>query len=517
MRRRYVYWICLGLTSVALGHGCSCDDGGGGGGGDEGALGEGEGEAGAGPGGGPNGEAPVGEGEGEGDEGAAPAGEGPGEEGPGEEGPGEAGGEDGGEGEGELAPTEYTKLFWRFIGLLPPAEGAGWLEAWVTVDGRPVSAGRFTLDANQVYDVHGRPLGHPLEGVEFLAAGDARAATEAFVTLEPLDDPAPRSPGRTLLRGGQDPQDPGVFRADVSGAVADFSEVQGAFTLMAGAQPAPPDGGEGEGEADPGGEGGEGEGEGEQGPQRDPVAERQGIWFVQHDEPDAAPSAGLTLPALPEGWRYEGWVEDARTPDLAIFHWTTGRFARAFGMDADQEEDGDAPDALNFPGEDFRGHPVLDPGGDDDLPLNFASEGWKVMVTLEPEPDPYPGPSQFRLLRATVGPQIRPVAQPLNSQAHLLPEARAWVGPLCPAPPPCECPDPNLLPPDPDPGLGGEGEGEEALNVPPHGAEAGGEGEGEGEIERDPCFIELYCDCPAPDPIPGPGGEGEGEGEGEAQ
>ena len=92
---------------------------------------------------------------------------------------------------------------------------------------------------------------------------------------------------------------------------------------------------------------------------------RNGIWFV---DPQAG-AASLTLPTLPAGWVYEGWVVSSDGPI------STGRFASVTGADDDGAGPAAGPDgAPPFPGQDF-----IAP------PRNLVDH--TVVISVEPEPD----------------------------------------------------------------------------------------------------------------------------------
>ncbi len=120
-----------------------------------------------------------------------------------------------------------------------------------------------------------------------------------------------------------------------------------------------------------------------------PLDTNSGVWFV---EPGPPYSAGIrNLPALPSGWRYQGWV---MRPDIVtgIFtYWSTGRFSRADSADFDGAgpNSGLAP-PLNFPGQDFvQGSTVF---------TNLRSGEYSFMVTIEPVPDNSHDPFFLKLL-----------------------------------------------------------------------------------------------------------------------
>jgi hypothetical protein len=115
--------------------------------------------------------------------------------------------------------------------------------------------------------------------------------------------------------------------------------------------------------------------------------EKSGVWFL--DLSTGAPAVGLTLPALPAGWQYEGWAVVAGKPV------TTGRFTSATGADAAAPYSGPMA-APPFPGEDFLENA---PSG-----LAFPADlsGGMAVITLEPEPDDSPAPFTLKPLVGTI-------------------------------------------------------------------------------------------------------------------
>ncbi|HSL88037.1 MAG TPA: hypothetical protein VK870_01900 [Ignavibacteriaceae bacterium] len=98
------------------------------------------------------------------------------------------------------------------------------------------------------------------------------------------------------------------------------------------------------------------------------VTPLSGIWFV--DSVSQTITAGLELPELYGGWRYEGWVE---VNGVLV---STGRFSSPRGVDQ-LNEYGSTLDPLPFPGEDFLANA---PAGLT-FPLNLS--GAKVYITME--------------------------------------------------------------------------------------------------------------------------------------
>lgn len=112
----------------------------------------------------------------------------------------------------------------------------------------------------------------------------------------------------------------------------------------------------------------------------------QGIWFL---DPSMGPGASLSLPPLPEGWVYEGWVAGMDGPV------TTGRFTMADMADDDAGGPYAGPEMTPpFPGQDF---------------ITMARDltsGYAAVISVEPEPDNSPDPFV-----------IKPLMQPMITNA----------------------------------------------------------------------------------------------------
>lgn len=245
-----------------------------------------------------------------------------------------------GEGDGETS-SESTHgnaaatLDMSFDGL--ESLGAGFVyEGWLIVDGAPVTAGRFTIDAN------GEPVPASIE----VDAHDAEHASAYVLTIEPAegDDPAPSD---VHVLGGDWSATGADLSIDHSTALGtDFADAGGTFFL------ATPTSADVEDDAD------------------------QGIWFLTFA--DASPS--LDLPELPSGWAYEGWVVGDEGPI------TTGTFTSNTGADSDGAGPTAGPDGFpGFPGQDF-----IDP------PMSLI--GHAVVISVEPVPDDSPAPFAIKPL-----------------------------------------------------------------------------------------------------------------------
>jgi hypothetical protein len=125
------------------------------------------------------------------------------------------------------------------------------------------------------------------------------------------------------------------------------------------------------------------------------------------------PAPSLELPALPDGWIYEGWVA---TDDGPI---STGRFASP--DDADLDDAG--PTAGPDPGPPFPGQDFIDP------PLVLNDGGVRAVITVEPEPDPSAAPFPLRpLVTDPIAAATAPTAQAMtNIAADTVPAGAATL------------------------------------------------------------------------------------------
>ena len=213
---------------------------------------------------------------------------------------------------------------------LEPA-GDGYLyEGWVIVDGAPITTGRFNVTADT-------------SDYEFSIDADVAAAATTFVlTIEPAqgDDPAPSA---VHVLAGEIADGQADLTVDHPAALGtDFSDAAGAYILAT--------------------------------PTSGAVADDydQGIWWLTPPMPF---EASLSLPELPDGWVYEGWVVG---PDGPI---STGRFTDVMGSDSDGAGEHAGPDGgPAFPGQDF-----IDPA-------LVLTDGHAAVISVEPEPDDSPAP-----------------------------------------------------------------------------------------------------------------------------
>ncbi|MBD3297919.1 MAG: hypothetical protein GF341_04625, partial [candidate division Zixibacteria bacterium] len=199
-------------------------------------------------------------------------------------------------------------------------------EGWILVDGTPISTGTFTVDE----------MGVPDESQFMVNSAHLAAATKFILTIEPSPDPSPDPSLTKYLAGDFSGNSADLTVADGDALGTDFNSATGDYILNT-----PSTAG-------------------------DDSDYTNGIWWL---DPNAGPGPSLTLPNLPNGWVYEGWIVGNSGPI------STGRFTSVSGDDSDLAgpTSGDDPPPP-FPGQDF-----IDPGID--LTLGYAA-----VISVEPEP-----------------------------------------------------------------------------------------------------------------------------------
>jgi hypothetical protein len=211
-------------------------------------------------------------------------------------------------------------------------------EGWLITSDGPITSGRFDAPAEG-------------ETLTFDVEPELAADSSAFVlTIEPRvgDDPAPSSVH--IVAG--DIED-GIAELDTAHPAAigtDFADAAGDFILATPSSPAMDD-------------------------------NDLGIWFL---DPSAGPGPSLTLPELPDGWVYEGWVVDEAGPV------STGTFVTPDGPDSDGAGPTAGPNAAPpFPGQDFIHPPMSLPGR-------------TAVISVEPSPDDSPAPFAIKPLTGAI-------------------------------------------------------------------------------------------------------------------
>lgn len=225
---------------------------------------------------------------------------------------------------------EKTTLRVAFDGL--PELGDDFIyEGWLITPSGPVSAGRFRDAKRFAIEVD---------------ASTAKEATLYVLTIERAlgDDPAPSDThvvAGELKRGWAT-----LSTAHAAALGSDFEAARGGFILETPSSAVADD-------------------------------YDQGIWFL---DPTAGPGASLTLPMLPAGWAYEGWVVVDGKP------LSTGRFTSSAGADGDGAGASAGPGGFPpFPGQDF-----IDPA--------VVLTGGKAVISIEPDPDDSPAPFALKPL-----------------------------------------------------------------------------------------------------------------------
>ncbi len=212
-------------------------------------------------------------------------------------------------------------------------------EGWIIVNGNPISTGTFTsVSFPQSFSVD---------------ASQLASATTFVLSIEPAVDPDPAPAATKILVGDFSGNSANV---NSNGIVADFSSATGKYILAT-----PTD--------------------------SDMTNEESGVWFLDNSSGSAV--AGLSLPTLSDGWKYEGWAVINGMPV------STGTFidpAMADDNAATSVFKGDAGNGPNYPGEDYLQNA---PAG-----LTFPTDlkGTTIVISVEPSPDNSPSPFTLKPL-----------------------------------------------------------------------------------------------------------------------
>jgi len=244
-----------------------------------------------------------------------------------------------------------------------PMLGSGYVyEGWFITAAGPQSTGRFSVDAN----------GTPTPATSMVDSTIVDAATAAVITIEPAtnDDPAP---SQVHLVGGDLAGHAADLKVSYAAALGtDFSTAAGSYVLATPSTAA------------------------------NTADNNQGIWWlVPPATSGGSPTPGLTLPTLPAGWKYEGWVAGAAGPV------STGKFTSVSGADSDGAGPTAGTDAAPpFPGQDFIN------------PAMVLTSGFKAVISVEPDPDDSPMPFAIKPLIANpIGTQTAPTSLPMALSA----------------------------------------------------------------------------------------------------
>lgn len=216
-------------------------------------------------------------------------------------------------------------------------------EGWIMVEGSPVSTGTFSsVNFPQTFSVDAEQLNR---------------ASMFVLSIEPAIDNDP-APSATKILAGDFSED--LANVNSVGIVGDFSNATGKYVLAT-----PTD--------------------------MDSTNEASGVWFM--DISSENPVAGLNLPTLEAGWKYEGWVVINGTPI------STGTFTDVSAADdnaATSPFKGSSGNGPNYPGEDYLQNA---PTG-----LTFPTDlkGTTIVISVEPSPDNSPLPFTLKPLAHVV-------------------------------------------------------------------------------------------------------------------
>ncbi|SDS00458.1 hypothetical protein SAMN05216503_1662 [Polaribacter sp. KT25b] len=219
-------------------------------------------------------------------------------------------------------------------------------EGWLIVNENPVSTGTFTsVSFPQTYTV---------------GINDLQTASKFVLSIEPAGETgeAALEPAATKILEG----DFSGNSANVSstGIVGDFSTSWGKYILAT-----PTD--------------------------ADDTNEASGIWFLDNSE--TATVAGLSLPTLTDGWKYEGWVVLNGTPV------STGTFSAVDLADdnaAISPYKGTTGNGPSYPGEDY----LMGSAAGVNFPTDL--KGATVVISVEPSPDNSAAPFTLKPLAHVV-------------------------------------------------------------------------------------------------------------------
>jgi hypothetical protein len=255
--------------------------------------------------------------------------------------------------------SEATDRAAHFTLDVPPLGDEHVYEGWAIIGGEPISTGRFTAEAE----------GETSPASFALTPEQVDELSSFVITIEPAvgDDPAPAA--THLVAGDLDGLTATLTTSHPAALGTDFAAAAGTFLL---ATPSTAD---------------------------DTTDNGIGIWWLV---PGETPAPSLTLPALPEGWSYEGWVAGASGPV------TTGRFVDPGAVDSDAAGPAAGPDGgPPFPGQDF-----IDPA------MDLDEGDVAAVITVEPEPDDDPAPFPLRPLATDpIGAATAPTAQTMSNVA----------------------------------------------------------------------------------------------------
>ncbi|MGQ0739574.1 MAG: hypothetical protein ACT4OJ_10975 [Bacteroidota bacterium] len=219
-------------------------------------------------------------------------------------------------------------------------------EGWVISGGIPVSTGIFLVNAT----------GQLSQSSFEVDKEKLKNATTFVLTVEPFPDPNTAPSDQHLLAGDFSSDNASLSMGHPAALNTNFSAATGKYVLATPTTVSTTD-------------------------------ELSGLWFLSLAT--GSPTAGLVLPALPTGWKYEGWALINGKPV------TTGTFTTATGVDATAPYSGPSA-APPFPGEDF----IINAPAGTSFPTNLS--GGLAVISVEPFPDNSPAPFLLKPLAGAI-------------------------------------------------------------------------------------------------------------------
>ncbi|MEX1002429.1 MAG: anti-sigma factor [Crocinitomicaceae bacterium] len=213
---------------------------------------------------------------------------------------------------------------------LPQLEGDFVYEGWLIDGNDTISTGTFTVQEN----------GDLSEKI-FKTNGDKLKEANAFaISIEQKNNNDP-SPGKSIVLAGEFDQEVATLSTNHSLSLnTNFSTASGTYILAT---------------------------------VTDAIGtthEYSGVWWVQDI---TASEPGLTLPTLPTGWIYEGWVMINET------YVSTGRFNNPNAADLSSLYGDTQNPSLNYPGEDL----LFNAPNNVTFPINLKED--KIVISIEPD------------------------------------------------------------------------------------------------------------------------------------
>lgn len=239
---------------------------------------------------------------------------------------------------------------------LPTLESGQNYRAWAVLPTRFLGSDLFNITEEGQYI---NSVGQFISNT-FVFTDNIASATKIYISVEDKDG-APDAPSNTIVFAGDLTNgvqaDLSVTHPDALGP--DIDSASGVFSLLT-----PTD--------------------------ADDSNETEGVWFVESISAGNW-AQGLDMPALPEGWTYEGWVEVADTVlSTGTFRDASAADDEAFYMTTQSSE------FINFPGEDF----LMSPPVGVTFPPDLSNS--RVFVTIEPDPDGSARPYSIEVLSGSV-------------------------------------------------------------------------------------------------------------------